>query len=138
MKRVPMNYKAKKTAHIVYYDIENVHEQGFDCIKKMKVHEFNIAFYEGYQKMVNKLVNNAGFTAQIIHHIPFDECEKDKADVFLLNALKRDLARYSSVPNLTFVIYTKDKGLQNAFKTLAIQSSAYFRVMEPPAVKKAA
>ena len=131
MKRVPLNYKEKKTPHIVYYDVENIHDRSAESVKRLKVHECNLAFHQGYQKMVDALIIKAGLTSPLLHPIPFEKCKKDKADNFLLQALKRDLNRYSAVPNLTFVLFTNDKGLQKAFKKIAIQGSAFFRVMCP-------
>lgn len=132
MKRLPFNYKEKKTPHIVYYDVENIHDRFIDNVKRLKVHECNLAFHQGYQTMVDGLVNKSGIHTHAVHHVPFKECEKDKADKLLLKALQRDLSRYSNVPNITYVLCTNDKGLQESFKRIAIQGSAFFRLIGSP------
>ena len=138
MQRIPMNYKPKKTPHIIYYDIENGHDKGVDLIKQLKVHEFNVSFKDDLSKVVDFIVDNIGSSRPLVHHIPFSEAEKDRADQQLLQAFKRDLNHYKAVPNITYVLYTHDKKFQEKFRNLAIQGSAFFKVVSPVATQIAA
>jgi hypothetical protein len=127
-KRLPVNYKPKKHSHLVYYDIENINTLGTDDINGLNVKGLVVACHKKYQTIYEKLISLLSLKKGVTHHIDFKQAEKDKADEFLLNSFKHDLRYFEKVPNLIFVMMTKDKGLQKKFVDVAIDKGLDFQV----------
>lgn len=129
--RIPPNYKPKKAPHMVYYDIENIHLDGADTLRRMRMHEINLASHHRYLNIIDQFTEQCVSEHVLKHMVMFDNPEKDRADELLLKALERDSKRYKSIPNMTFVLFTRDKSLQEKFSKLAIDNNAYFKIISP-------
>jgi len=128
-KRVPFDYKPKKHTHFVYYDIENIHVHGAKALKKLNVKGLVVACQQKYQALYEQLITLLSLKNGVPHLIDFKDAAKNKADDFLLKSFKHDLKHFAKVPNIIYVIMTKDKGLQKQFVDLAIDKGLDFQVI---------